>query len=126
MSPDFTVQNQPDSPMNVLCICTAGEQRSPTAARLVRENYGHEARAAGVHPLAFQALTQRDIDWADVLLFMNEAEDRHHTIVSQNFSLGDKKAYVFDIPDIYPRDDPELAKILSGKLNEIFSNPATE
>ncbi len=101
---------------NVLVVCTAGQHRSPTAARLLENKFDVTAKSCGVHPQASQSVTQELIDWADHIIVMDERTDGHKTYLEDNFDIGDRSVYVFDIPDIYPKNDPELIDLLEDKL----------
>lgn len=105
---------------NILCICTAGQQRSPTAARLLREKFGFNARFAGIHSRATQPVSQEMIDWADEIIAMNENQDGHKTFLEENFTVGDTPIHVFGIPDRFLRDDPKLVSLLTEKLTTLF------
>lgn len=106
--------------LHVLCVCTAGQQRSPTAARILNEREGIEARAAGLHPLAEETVRQEIVDWADVVVAMNESEDGHKTTLENNFALENTPVYAFDIPDTFPREEPALVTLLTEQLETIF------
>lgn len=101
---------------NVLVVCTAGQHRSPTAARLLGSKFDVTAKPCGVHPQASQPVTQELIDWSDHVIAMDERTDGHKTYLEDNFELDDRSVYIFDIPDIYAKDDPELINLLEDKL----------
>lgn len=102
---------------HILVVCTAGQQRSPTAARMLDADYGVSARAVGIHPQAETHVTQDHIDWADVIIAMNERMDGHKTYLQDNFKTADTPITVFGIPDQYRKDDPQLISILEDKLD---------
>lgn len=55
--------------MKVLCVCSRGNSRSAGLAALLRENYGVETLACGIHsasPETFRMLC----DWADFVVVM--------------------------------------------------------
>lgn len=91
----------------VLCLCSAGLLRSPTAAVVLQEEFGHNTRAAGVSKE--YALIEMDevlLNWAD-------------EIVAVEQSIADKvpeafldKLKVLNVPDRYGYMDPELQKII--------------
>jgi len=102
---------------NTLVVCTAGQHRSPTTKRLLEENYDVNARSAGIHEQAQTKVTQEMIDWADFIIAMDERTDGHKTYLEENFSIGDTPVYIFDIPDQFEKEDPELISLLKDKLN---------
>lgn len=105
--------------MHLLFVCTAGRQRSVTAAELLANDPEYEAKAVGIHPLADTQVTQTHIDWADIVFVLNETEDGHLTFIKQHFELGNTPVYDLDISDIYPRGHPELVRLLKGKLSTL-------
>jgi len=110
--------------INVLVVCTAGKHRSPTAARLLRDEFGFPARPAGIHPQARQSVTRELIDWADHIIAMDERTDGHKSYLEDRFDLDNRPVYVFDIPDVYGRGDPELVELLTDKLSAFVDHVA--
>lgn len=100
----------------VLVVCTAGQHRSPTAARLLNERFDVEARASGAHPQAERPVTQELIDWSDHIIAMDERTDGHKSYLEDRFDTGGRSVFIFDIPDVYNKDDPELIDLLEDKL----------
>ncbi len=110
---------------HLLFVCTEARQRSPTAVNIInafpvyKEKY--EAKAAGLSPLAAIHITEHAVKWADIIIVMNEQEDRHKTMLLQRFpSLinAKKPIYDFDIRDVYLRNEPELKELIKRKLRE--------
>jgi len=64
-------------------------------------------------------LTQKLIDWADLILVM---ESQHAEYIHTNFESDSDKIKVLDIPDIYVRNDPELIQELKKKALPILEN----
>lgn len=73
----------------------------------------HKARSAGTSDKAYIRVSQKLIDWADVIFFM---ERRHKEIVTGRFELGGQKLVVLDIEDNYTFNDPELIAMLNAVL----------
>ena len=98
----------------VLFVCTANIDRSPTAESLLRGMNGFEVQSAGTWLHARSRITEELIEWADIVFVM----ERHHGefLLDLNPS-AENKIFVLDIPDIYPRNDPELVRILKDKLS---------
>lgn len=101
---------------NTLVVCTAGQERSPTATQILEEDFDVPARFAGTHPGARRPVTQELIDWSDHIIAMDERADGHKSFLQEEFDIGDRQVFVFDIPDRYPKDDPELVSLLKEKL----------
>ena len=103
--------------MKILFLCTANSERSPTAEKLFEYSQGYEARSAGVHPAAYRVVNQDLVDWADKIFVMSEKEDGHLTFLKQQADISGKSVYDLDIPDIFPRGDPELVNLLYERLS---------
>ncbi len=106
---------------NVLFICTANLQRSPTAENLFRNWRGRwETKSAGIMPEPEGTLlTQELIDWADLILVM---EPVHAHFVNAHFKCDPNKVMVLNIADRYFRDDPELIRELNEKVGAILGS----
>ncbi len=53
--------------MRILCVCSAGRNRSRYLADHLH-TVGHETDFAGAHPLSLNRVSQHRIDWADVVI----------------------------------------------------------
>jgi len=103
----------------VLFICTANQNRSPTAEALLARSQRYEARSAGISPLATRPVTRDLLEWADLIFVMDERYDRHRTQLLELFPEVEglaEKIIVLNIPDIYERDSPELIALLRQRL----------
>ena len=105
--------------LRILFVCSANLQRSPTAEQ-VFGNFSDEwqTKSAGIMPSSGRnALTQKLLDWADLILVM---EPEHAEYIAQNFNSNGDKIKVLNIPDIYRRNDPELIQELKKKALPII------
>jgi predicted protein tyrosine phosphatase len=100
---------------NLLFICSKNQWRSPTAELLFKNHPKHDARSAGTSDKARVRVSQKMIDWADELFFM---EKKHRDIIKQRFQLAHQIIVVLDIGDNYQSNDPELVEILRSALSE--------
>lgn len=104
----------------VLCLCSAGLLRSPTAAFVLQKELGYNTRAAGVTDYALIPVTEVLLEWADEIVCVNEET---YNILMNSAILMDSAARskfdleaikrittVLDLPDIYPRMDSTLQK----------------
>lgn len=101
----------------VLCLCSAGLLRSPTAAFVLQKELGYNTRAAGVTDYAIISVTEVLLKWADEIVCVNEEtfETLMDNIVRSQYLSAEHfkdKTTVLDIPDIYPRMDETLQKII--------------
>ena len=109
-----------DPKEKVLFVCTAGMQRSPTAARLVNERAGkrYEAAFAGIAtPMTESHLIRESLDWADHIFVM---EPMHKKWIEEHLDT-DKQIHVLSIPDTYSVDDPVLRTVLEERLSSYLT-----
>lgn len=92
----------------VLCVCSAGLLRSPTAAFVLsQEPFNFNTRCAGIVP--HYALVRVDevlLEWADEVVCMTS--DHAHALRQQT----DKPVVMLGIRDEYAYRDPELMKLI--------------
>jgi len=102
---------------NLLFICSKNQWRSPTAELLFKNHPLHHARSAGTGSKARIKITQKLIDWADVIFVM---ERKHKDIITGSFreALNGKEIIVLDIEDNYRFNDPELVLVLNNTLHD--------
>lgn len=98
----------------VLFVCTANMDRSPTAEALFKRKGGFEAKSAGTWMYARRRISRDLVEWADLIFAM---ENHHRDAILSVCPEAEKKTIVLDIPDIYPRNDPDLIRILKTKLS---------
>lgn len=104
--------------MNILFVCTANLQRSPTAEKLFAHCPGIETKSAGTIALGTTQITQELVNWADIIFVMSEEKDRHLSYMKSNFSLDGKKIYNLGIPDVYETNSNELKKVLIERVSK--------
>lgn len=105
------------SARRVLFVCTANIDRSPTAEELLKGVEGFEVQSAGVWFNARKRISEDLIEWADIIFVM---EEFHKEVITALKPDAADKIVVLNIPDIYPRGDPELINILKMKLADIL------
>jgi predicted protein tyrosine phosphatase len=101
--------------MNVLFICGKNKLRSPTADVHFSTYAGLQTDSAGVSNDAEQLLNSEQIEWADIIFFM---ERKYLKRVSGKFEkqLASKKVVCLGIPDIYQFMQDELVQLLEQKI----------
>ena len=107
--------------LRILFVCSANLQRSPTAEQ-VFGNFSDEwqTKSAGIMPShGRNHLTQKLIDWADLILVM---EPEHAEHILANYKSSGEKIRTLNIPDVYARNDPELIQELKKKALPIIEN----
>jgi|GEM_PF-383783 len=105
-----------DSKKRLLFICSANMMRSPTAEDLFKDSEKYETKSAGILDMAVVKATQAHIDWADTIFIFSEKENGHLTCLRRHFDIAGKEVIDLGIPNIYDRGDPELVRLLKGKL----------
>lgn len=94
---------------HVLFICSRNQWRSPTAEQVWRRHPLLSVRSAGTSPSARRRVSADDIQWATVIMVM---EEKHKSRLKAEFSrlLDGRVIHVLDIPDDYRYMDPELVE----------------
>ena len=107
------------SPLNVLFVCSLNRWRSPTAENLFRSYPGIHLRSAGTSSGARKLVNLTDVDWADLILVM---EDKHASRLKKanRQAVTGKDIRVLDIPDEYRYMDPDLIQVLQGCVTPII------
>jgi predicted protein tyrosine phosphatase len=112
----------------VLTVCSAGCLRSPTAAHILSGHpWNFNTRCAGTSSeYAIVPVTEALIVWADVILVMDEWQQRHinemqNVLATEYEAFEYKQVINLDIPDNYEYRDPRLLKIMTEKFEELFS-----
>ena len=106
----------------ILWVCSAGLLRSPTGA-YVSSRRGYNSRAAGsAQEYALIPLTANLIEWAEVIVFVQEANYLEALATFRGTGYDDdirSNSIVLDIPDIYEAFDAELIAYLQTGLNHV-------
>jgi predicted protein tyrosine phosphatase len=100
----------------VLCVCSAGLLRSPTAAFVLQKEFGFNTRAAGLSKeYALIPVDDVLLHWADEVVVME-------TWMAHELANFDGALICLNIPDNYERMDPELQNLIlstyKNKTNE--------
>ncbi|GGD71032.1 protein-tyrosine-phosphatase [Emticicia aquatilis] len=97
--------------MNLLFVCSRNQWRSPTAEEIFKNNQEHQAKSAGTEPSARIKITEKLINWADIIFVM---EKKHKERIKQRFAtvVDEKELIVLDIPDEYQFMDEELVDLI--------------
>lgn len=110
----------------VLCVCSGGILRSPTAAFVLScAPYNFNTRAGGTLHYALIKVDGVLVGWADEIVCM----ERHHamSIFSLAQAMADQTHYpkvqfppvkMLDIEDCYAYRDPQLIKLIQTKYDK--------
>jgi predicted protein tyrosine phosphatase len=110
--------------LKLLVVCSHNKWRSPTAEAIYRHDRRFSIRSAGLGQLSPHVLSQTDLLWADLLLYMEKEHLERIKKIFPNITLP--KSINLDILDEYPYMDPKLIEILQDKIEEIlriYMNP---
>lgn len=104
------------SAKRVLCVCSAGLLRSPTAAVVLAREFGFNTRAVGcVEEYALIPVDEVLLRWAQEIVCM---EKTHMETIFANFRNFHDPITVLDIPDTYGYMDTELQDIIFRNYKE--------
>ena len=112
------------STKKVLCVCSAGLLRSPTAANVLWQVYGYNTRACGCS--SEYALVPVDLvllEWADEVVFM-QREHMEKVLTDYPDWNKDSKTEmtVLDIPDTFSWGDGNLKAMIKERYAEAGDN----
>ena len=98
----------------VLCVCSAGLLRSPTAALVLsQEPFNFNTRAAGLtDDFALVAVDEVLLHWADEIVVMDPFQKSSVEVKFLVNGLTPKPIVVLDIEDKYEYRNPELIKLI--------------
>ena len=99
----------------VLCVCSAGLLRSPTAAFVLsQEPFNFNTRAAGLtKEFALVPVDRVLLEWADEIVCMTEEQGEELREMS-----GGKTVVVLNIEDSFAYRDPELIEAIKNSYKE--------
>lgn len=98
----------------VLCVCSAGLLRSPTAAWVLgQEPYGFNTRAVGyTKDFALIGLDEVHLVWADEVVVMDALMEQHIKLLFMTENIPAKPIVNLSIEDSYAYRDPELIEAI--------------
>jgi len=103
----------------VLFVCTANQQRSPTAERLYKNDPRFDVQSAGTHTIMGHAVSDKLLEWADDVVVM---EEMHARAIRREFpqSVQSVQMHVLGIPDIYEYMDTRLQQEIRERMEKIY------
>jgi predicted protein tyrosine phosphatase len=108
-----------DTRLKILFVCSRNQWRSPTAEKIYANCPNVIPRSRGTAKSARRRISENDIQWADLILVM---ENKHKANLVKNFqnAIHDKPIVVLDIPDEYQFMDPELADLIRESVDPLI------
>lgn len=105
MNAMYNAKNPNQGPdKKVLCVCSAGLLRSPTAAVVLNREYNYNTRACGIHDYALIQYNEVLGHWADEIVVM------YPDLVTKD--MPEEKLIVLNIPDMYEYMDKTLQRMI--------------
>lgn len=106
--------------VNLLFVCSKNKWRSPTAEAIYRYDSRVKVRSAGTSASARRRISERDLNWADLILVM---ENKHKKAIANQYRYLDiPPIIVLDIPDDYQYMSDELVAMIKTSTESILSN----
>ena len=105
---------------HILFVCGRNQWRSPTAARIYANDQRIDVRSAGVSPRSRHLVTLQDIEWADLILVMEEEQKARIREAFRDMKLA--AIVSLDIPDDYGFMDSDLVQLLQEGTEFHLSN----
>lgn len=114
--------NQGDT-KRILCVCSAGLLRSPTAAQILSaEPFGFNTRSVGIESeYALIVLDKVMLNWADDIICFQEEHmySIHEMIDEMAYGVAGRVLFV-DCPDNYGYKNPQLVNYFTNKFKELY------
>lgn len=100
----------------VLCVCSAGLLRSPTAANVLHREFGFNTRAVGIESdFALIPLDHVLIEWADEIVVMNSGHAVEVKSIAYEYGIENKLVVNLDIEDSYDYMDEQLQSLIKQR-----------
>jgi len=99
----------------ILFVCTGNSDRSPTAEVIYKQHPELEVLSAGISEYANTVLTERLVQWADVIVVMERC---HEDYIRKKYSKAavDKPLFCLDIQDRYQFMHSALVNLIEEKM----------
>ncbi len=108
--------------LKILCVCSAGLLRSPTAALVLgAEPFNHNTRAAGLEAdFALIVVDEVLLSWCDEVVCMTQEQ------ANELAMLTDKPIKCLDIADSYNYRDPDLMRMITESYPSTLPIPSNK
>jgi predicted protein tyrosine phosphatase len=106
--------------MNILFVCGKNKWRSPTAERIYKKDNRVNVRSAGISPRSSHQLSSKDIEWADIILVMEQGYKSRIMGKYRDYNLP--RIENLDIPDEYEYMNNELIEMIIASVEFIIKN----
>ncbi|MFW5728650.1 MAG: phosphotyrosine protein phosphatase [bacterium] len=106
---------------NVLFVCTANQQRSPTAERMYENDPRFRVDSAGTDAFFGNRVSSKKLRWADVVVVM---EEHHARSIRERFPEEAKtvEMVVLGIPDVYQFMEQRLQQEIRDRFESVVAS----
>lgn len=101
---------------NILVVCGRNKRRSRTAEYIFKNDNRFNIRSAGLSPKSDRKISEKDLNWADLVLVMETEQRAKVRELYKNLELPDIE--ILNISDEYEFMDEELVSILTDRIND--------
>jgi predicted protein tyrosine phosphatase len=101
---------------NLLFVCAANQDRSPTAERLCAEIPGVSVRSAGLYPGSRSPLSNELLSWTDLVVTMEPWQSR---MIRERYPECTAPMLCLCIEDNYTYMSTELVALITAQLPRI-------
>ena len=102
----------------VLCVCSAGVLRSPTAALVLSHSpFNYNTRSAGIEHYALVQVSEPLLHWADEIVCMDHLQMSLLNNMAEAFGI-ESPIINLEIPDLFPYRDQELQIMVFNRYVE--------
>ena len=103
---------------NILVVFGRNKRRSRTAEYIFKNDNRFNIRSAGLSPKSDRKISEKDLNWADLVLVMETRQRAKVRELYLNLELPDIE--MLNISDDYEFMDEELVLLLTERINEIL------
>jgi len=101
---------------NILVVCGRNKKRSRTAEYIFKNDNRFNIRSAGLSPKSNRKISEKDLNWADLVLVMETGQRAKVRELFRHLELPDIE--ILNIPDDYEFMNEELISILTERIND--------
>jgi len=101
---------------NILVVCGRNKKRSRTAEYIFKNDDRFNIRSAGLSPKSDRKISEKDLNWADLVLVMETGQRAKVRELYKHLELPEIE--ILNIPDDYEFMDEELVSILTDRIND--------
>jgi protein-tyrosine phosphatase len=102
---------------NILVVCGKNKKRSRTAEYIYKNDDRFHIRSVGLSPKSIRKITEKDVEWADLILVMEREQSKHIKDIYHHLTVPTVE--ILNIADDFEFMDEELIQILHEKIEII-------